>query len=165
MGGGSDKNQAREHFLLMAKLANRRYDKYWKAKASNRNPFPIKQLKQIILDSRRELLRFDFVMNYFKNKFQNLENKYDFDKSRYITSAFVLNVYQGALHEYKDFMPYIELDFEDTKFNAPNNYDTYLKRLYGDYMTLPPIEERIGHMPYFVDLNLAFEKYDAPYIK
>ena len=62
----------------MAKYANRRYDKYWKAKASDRNPLLIKQLKQIILDSRRELLRFDFVMDYFKNKAQVLENKYDF---------------------------------------------------------------------------------------
>ena len=165
MGGGSDKNQARAYFLAMSKYANRRYDKYWKAKASDRNPFPIKQLKQFILDSRRELLRFDFVMDYFKNKVKNLESKYDFDKSKYIASAFTFNLYQDTLHEYKDFMPCIKLDFEDTTFNAPNNYDIYLKRLYGDYMKLPPIEERTGHMPYFIDLNLAFEKYDAPYIK
>lgn len=149
----------------MAKYAGRRYDKYWKAKASDRNPLLIKQLKQIILDSRRELLRFDFVMDYFKNKAQVLENKYDFDKSKYISSPFVLSVYKNAYHEYKDFIPCIELDFEDTKFNAPNNYNAYLKRLYGDYMTPPPIEQRTGHMPYFVDLDLPFEQYDAPYIK
>ena len=165
MGGGSDKSLSIKHFLTMAKYANRRYDKYWKAKASDRNPLLIKQLKQIILDSRRELLRFDFVMDYFKNKAQVLENKYDFDKSKYISSPFVLSVYKNAYHEYKDFIPCIELDFEDTKFKAPNNYDKYLTKLYGDYMTPPPIEQRTGHMPYFVDLNLAFEKYDAPYIK
>lgn len=104
-------------------------------------------------------------MDHFKNKSEKLNKIYDFDKSKYIASPFELLSYRDSYYQYEDFMPFIELDFEDTKFKAPNNYDKYLTKLYGDYMTPPPINERTGHMPYFVDLNLPFEKYDAPYIK
>ena len=39
----------------------------------------------------------------------------------------------------------IKLKFEDGEFNAPAGYDEYLKDRYGDYMTLPPKEERHMH--------------------
>ena len=36
----------------------------------------------------------------------------------------------------------------------PNNYDAYLTRVYGDYMTPPPIEKRPSHHArYFVDFH------------
>lgn len=164
-GGGNDENASRKHFSEITRCGGRRYDKYWQAKASPRNPFPIRQIKQMILDARRQALRFDFIMDYFKNKSKKLSHVYNFDTSKFIASPFVLCVYPNSYHKLEDFMPYIELDFEGTKFRAPNNYDAYLTRLYGDYMTPPPIEKRTGHMPYFVDLNLPFSQYKAPYIK
>ena len=39
----------------------------------------------------------------------------------------------------------VELDFEGRKFWAPKAYDKILSRLYGDYMTPPPVEKRITH--------------------
>ncbi len=41
--------------------------------------------------------------------------------------------------------PKILLDFEGYKFWSPHNYDYYLKRLYGNYMELPPVEKRQSH--------------------
>ena len=35
-----------------------------------------------------------------------------------------------------------DMGFEDTFFKAPKYYDEYLKRVYGDYMTLPPEKNR-----------------------
>lgn len=104
-------------------------------------------------------------MEHFKQKQKELYLKYDFDTSEFIASSFVLSVYKNAYHKKEDFMPYIELEFEDTTFRAPNNYQVYLERLYKDYMTPPPEEERTGHMPYYVNFNLPFSEYDAPYIK
>lgn len=41
---------------------------------------------------------------------------------------------------------YIMWQFEDTTFPIPDNYDKYLKKAYGNYMELPPVEQRsIGH--------------------
>ena len=34
-------------------------------------------------------------------------------------------------------------DFEDMKIWGINDYDEHLKRLYGDYMSLPPVEDRV----------------------
>lgn len=45
----------------------------------------------------------------------------------------------------KDFDNLIELDFEGHKFKACPHWDEYLTGLYGDYMTLPPENQRVTH--------------------
>lgn len=42
---------------------------------------------------------------------------------------------------------YIQLPFEDITVNVPKGYDAILTRSYGDYMQLPPENERVNHMP------------------
>lgn len=54
-----------------------------------------------------------------------------------------------------DFGNGIEIEFEDIKVNAPINYDSILKQIYGDYMQLPPKEDRYNH----ITENLDFGKY------
>ena len=44
-----------------------------------------------------------------------------------------------------DFGDGVLLDFENTKYNAPKNHSAVLQQLYGDYMTLPPENERHHH--------------------
>lgn len=46
---------------------------------------------------------------------------------------------------YNDCVEQIELEFEDSVFLAPRNYDIHLKNIYGDYMKLPPENKRITH--------------------
>lgn len=43
------------------------------------------------------------------------------------------------------FENYINVPFEDHQFKSVKDYDTWLTALYGDYMQLPPEEERIPH--------------------
>lgn len=38
---------------------------------------------------------------------------------------------------------YIDVDFEDMKCMLCKGYDEYLRKQYGDYMVLPPIEEQV----------------------
>ena len=43
--------------------------------------------------------------------------------------------------------PPIKLDFAGKQFSAPRDYDYILKRIFGDYMKLPPEEKRRMHTP------------------
>lgn len=60
------------------------------------------------------------------------------------------------IYNKKDFNQIIKIPFEDIEVNAPINYDNILKGLYGDYMKLPPKEERYNH----ITERLDFGKYD-----
>ncbi|PAF45193.1 LicD family protein [Helicobacter sp. 11S02596-1] len=142
-GGGNDPEEAKKHFHKLLKYGNLRYQKYWEAKVSDRNKFPIKQIKQAILTTRSKLL-FNPVLKYFQHKIELLSQKYKFDDSQIVASGFVLGVYQNAIHYLKDFQPTLQLDFEDTQFPAPNNYNAYLTRLYNDYMIPPPSSKEPG---------------------
>ena len=43
------------------------------------------------------------------------------------------------------FDEFVDVEFEGSFFKAPKNYDNVLKTIYGDYMQLPPVEQRIPH--------------------
>lgn len=46
------------------------------------------------------------------------------------------------------YYPPVEALFEGRMCNIPNDYDAFLKRLYGEsYMELPPLEKRVTHNP------------------
>lgn len=49
------------------------------------------------------------------------------------------------LFVFEELFPLKKYPFEDTEFFGPANADIMLKRFYGDYMTLPPIEKRKPH--------------------
>ena len=39
----------------------------------------------------------------------------------------------------------IDLDFEGYKMLGPAKYDEWLKLFFGNYMELPPVEQRVSH--------------------
>jgi lipopolysaccharide cholinephosphotransferase len=43
---------------------------------------------------------------------------------------------------------YIEVDFENTKLMALKDYDLVLSKSYGNYMQLPPVEDRVPKQYY-----------------
>lgn len=45
------------------------------------------------------------------------------------------------------FTDLVEYDFEGTKLYGTSDYDSALKYIYGDYMTLPPLDKREPHAP------------------
>ena len=47
-------------------------------------------------------------------------------------------------------------EYDGHKFYGPEDYDSLLSLLYGDYMTIPPKEKQIVHKPLFVDLSRGY---------
>lgn len=51
------------------------------------------------------------------------------------------------------FFPVRTAEFEGRKVAIPNDYDAYLRNLYGDYMTVPPVNKRERH--FYVSFDLG----------
>ena len=51
-------------------------------------------------------------------------------------------------------------EFEGHRFYGPEDYDTYLRALYGEYMTIPPENKRRVHRPDYLDLNHSYHDYN-----
>lgn len=64
--------------------------------------------------------------------------------------------YFGHIMPKEVYFPPVKGIFEGIEVNLPHDVDTYLKNQYGDYMRIPPIEERERH--YFVDFCLDLTK-------
>jgi len=57
-----------------------------------------------------------------------------------------------------------ELSFEGYSMPVASDFDSYLRISYGDYMELPPVEERIcRHDSVFVDLHNSYRQYKGIY--
>ena len=67
---------------------------------------------------------------------------YDFDKSNYICSVNDMECFRFSRDSVKD---YVMVQFEGEEYRAPIGYDEVLTQQYGDYMKLPPVEERVTH--------------------
>jgi lipopolysaccharide cholinephosphotransferase len=78
------------------------------------------------------------------------------------TSSMGFAYLAGMTLYYKEFYPIRKMKFEGFDVNMPNDYDAYLKRDYGDYMTLPPLEKRVTHKPLILsftdDYNGVWDK-------
>ena len=47
--------------------------------------------------------------------------------------------------ELEEVFPLKKYQFEDTEFWGPCKAEVILEKIYGDFMTFPPVEERVGH--------------------
>lgn len=60
---------------------------------------------------------------------------------------------QMPIYYKTDWLPAKKTKFEDMEVPIPNNFDKILTRHYGDYMNLPPIEERFRPAPEEIDFG------------
>ena len=78
------------------------------------------------------------------SKFEKICTTYDFEKASKVGCTVWGYNYKEIIN--KDILfPPSEVEFEGKKFMAPNNPDAYLTALYGNYMQLPPENQRINH--------------------
>ena len=80
---------------------------------------------------------------YKKYKKYISKNTYDYDTG-YVSCPFP--TYKlNEIFETDDLFIRSKYEFEGQFFWGPKNYDKYLSQLYGDYMKLPPVEQRRTH--------------------
>lgn len=77
-------------------------------------------------------------------EFFELMGKYDIRSAKYIGN--ILSTYQlKEIFPAEWFQGSRELDFEHETFSVPAGYDGYLQKVYGNYLELPPENERKEH--------------------
>jgi lipopolysaccharide cholinephosphotransferase len=78
------------------------------------------------------------------NNMERSLTKYDYDKSLYVGDML------GKYRE-KEIVPKsywgtgVMLPFEDIDVPCPSNYDALLTHIYGNYMQMPPVDQRVSH--------------------
>lgn len=93
----------------------------------------------------------------YKKLLKSVSEKYS-DKNRPYYQYGDLTGYSRA-HPYDMFDSYIDLEFENRLFPCVSDTDTFLKIWYGDYMQLPPEEERTWkHTPVLIDFEKNYEE-------
>ena len=67
-----------------------------------------------------------------------------YDNTKRVCDISALN--HPQIYNVDDFLNGTKIRFEDIEVNAPSNYHNILQQIYGDYMKLPPEEERYNHI-------------------
>lgn len=97
---------------------------------------------------------FGFTPQKVFKQIDALSRENSYEHSKYV-ALYVGNWGEKELIE-KEYIGEPQLyKFEDTNVYGVEGYDKYLSKLYGDYMTLPPVEKRMSHHP---EIELSFEK-------
>lgn len=60
--------------------------------------------------------------------------------------------YSQETNEKIDYFPSKKVEFEGKEYNAPKDYDKVLRKIFNNYMELPPVEKRITHNPVRIKL-------------
>lgn len=80
--------------------------------------------------------------NYYCNRLTKVALKYSFDSSAYVGVTTTLHHLFRERNSKDIFNETVFLPFEDMMLPAPVGYKTYLEKLYGNYMQLPPEDKR-----------------------
>lgn len=90
----------------------------------------------------------------WKRSFEKMEKKYNHRETEMVVNL------GGAYSYERELKPRAMLEkltthrFENGMFSVPEDYDGYLRSSYGDYMQLPPEEQRVGvHHVQYIDFG------------
>jgi len=65
------------------------------------------------------------------------------NKTKYVVNFPSKYKVNKEIQKYGDIFPLTKVYFEGVEYNAPGNIDAFLKKLYGNYMELPPVEQQV----------------------
>lgn len=108
----------------------------WRYMGTRNYHTPIRRLYHMITNRA--------VLQYYFKKIDKVVNKFPYGTTNRIRFTPVVSRKLCPANN-DHFDNRIKLEFEGYKFFAPRDYDAYLTGMYGDYMKLPPIDQRINH--------------------
>lgn len=115
----------------------RRGGKYWKYTES------IKEKFLFFIKYHIKKLKTDSLAKNFA-KLHQIISKCKFGESEYAGCLVSLYGYKRERLRTEIFLKYKDIQFETRTYKCIEDYDAYLRNIYGDYMKLPPVEARVG---------------------
>ena len=90
--------------------------------------------------------------------------KYPFSSADRVTELTTRFKYMKNEYPAEAFRRAVRVPFEDTSIPVPEGYDVYLYMAFGDYMQLPPEEDRVPkHDAIYIDTENSYRKYRGVY--
>jgi lipopolysaccharide cholinephosphotransferase len=137
-------------FLLFTPLHSKLIKSTWRLYRIKANiDTPKNKIKLII----SKLLCGIFTLNFLKSLQRQFYLLFDNYNTRYISFFSGKYRYKKETHKIDEILPLSKVLFKGKEYYAPGNWDLFLKTLYGNYMELPPIEQRVNHNPAFFIFN------------
>lgn len=156
---GIPDNKINLYFFFKKLFICLRLDQYY-----NKNINNCKTIKSKFFKMFASLLCYKKEKNYYIKKFEKLMERYPFYNSKNVFYAWKLKLSYNTTQKYTLFDSNVFKEvklvkFENTEMNIPIGYDKYLKKCYGDYMQIPPVEKRKIHKPYILDFEKSYKMY------
>lgn len=117
-------------------------------------------LKDLFLNIYAYLFFWTNIFHY-RNKFvDHMAKSVPFDKAEQVGNLFGAYVHREVMDKDVFEGEPLKVTFEGISANVPPKYDKYLTTMYGDYMTPPPPEKRVGiHISKGFSVDIGFEEY------
>ena len=132
-------DEQKRFFESIKRIEDRRTFFLFPKKEKGLKPFAARQV--------RSVLEWTGIMNIEKvvSRFCRNARKYENAGTKHWAITSIHHYGIKEVNVAADYFPVIEAEFEGRLFPVPSNYDTYLKRLYGDYMKMPPLDKQKTH--------------------
>lgn len=100
------------------------------------------------------LLKLKIRKEYYSQRFWEYDAQLKASKGDRLLNYDTQYAMEKELFKSEWFEKQIRVPFEDTEICLMGGYNEYLTQMFGDYMSLPPVEERVSHhYHYFLDLD------------
>jgi lipopolysaccharide cholinephosphotransferase len=103
-----------------------------------------------------------FSERYLRRLYSKLVTFMGTRRTKYVAhSSFPSIAINRLIYEKEWVFDTVSMEFEGRSFTAPRNFDGPLRRIYGDYMTPPPVEKRVStHTLDSISTKVPYTKYD-----
>lgn len=97
--------------------------------------------------------------HYFSDKWLEMLKRYPLKKARYTGYTWWDSITNKLCFPIEYFETTIELPFEDSTISCPVQSKDYLSSQFGNYMELPPENQRLDHHQVCVSTNKSYKEY------